>query len=97
LQHHPEFPAAWNELRRRAVQDLKQRESDYYAYHAKTVRLPVELVKVGFPLSLFEGEPLLRRGLELLEGTQRFLLEQGLLRQNFTLSDWAVPRLRPAP
>lgn len=97
LQHRPEFPAAWNELRRRAVQDLKEHESDYYAYHSKIVRLPLELVKVGFPLSLFEPEPLVQHGLALLEGTQRFLFDQGLLRENFVVSDWAVPKLRPAP
>lgn len=96
LQHNPEFPAAWNELRRRAVQDLKQHEGDYYSFHAKIVRLPLELVKVGFPLSLFEPEPLVKQGLVLLEGTQRFLFDQGLLREKFVVSDWAVPELRPA-
>ncbi len=69
LSRHPDFPSAWNAARRRAVAGLKQRSGEYYAYHAQTVRLPLDLVKVGYPLSLFEQEPLVPRGLELLEGT----------------------------
>ena len=94
LTQHPDFPSIWNGARRRAVNELKQRPSEYYAYHAQTVRLPLDLVKTGYPLSLFEPEPLTGRGLELLEGTKRFLLSQGLAHQDLSINEWAVPEVR---
>lgn len=96
LSRYPRFPAAWNDVRRRAVSELKQQGEAYYAYHAESVRLPVDQIKSGFPLSVFEPEPLAARGLELLEGTKRFLVGQGLARQDFSLSAWTVPTPSPA-
>jgi sulfonate transport system substrate-binding protein len=93
-QKYPAFPAAWNSLRRRAVGELKQRPEEYYAYHAQTVRLPVDVVKVGYPLTLFEPEPLAASGLALLESTKSFLLGQGLAQQDFSITEWAVPEAR---
>jgi sulfonate transport system substrate-binding protein len=97
LAAHADFPPAWNRSRRLAVDELKQHENEYYAYHAQTVRLPLDLVKAGFPLSLFEQEPLVRRGLELLEGTKRFLLSQGLAQRDFSINEWTVPEARLPP
>lgn len=96
LRQHPTFPAVWNEARRRAVSELKLDGEQYYAYHAASVRLPVDQVKSGFPLSVFEPEPLAAHGLELLEGTKRFLVGQGLARRDFSLSAWAVTAPTPA-
>jgi sulfonate transport system substrate-binding protein len=97
LARHPDFPSVWNGARRRAVDELKEHASEYYAYHAQTVRLPLDLVKIGYPLSLFEQEPLVARGLELLEGTKRFLLSQGLAQRDFSISEWAVPEAHLPP
>jgi NitT/TauT family transport system substrate-binding protein/sulfonate transport system substrate-binding protein len=97
LADHPDFASIWNAARRRAVQELKQQSSEYYAYHAQTVRLPLDLVQVGYPLSLFEPEPLVTRGLQLLEGTKKFLLSQGLVQRDFSINDWVVPEARRPP
>jgi sulfonate transport system substrate-binding protein len=97
LAQHGDFPSVWNAARRRAVDELKQRSGEYYAYHSQTVRLPLDLVKAGYPLSLFEQEPLVQRGLELLEGTKQFLVSQALAQRDFSISEWAVPEVRLNP
>jgi sulfonate transport system substrate-binding protein len=93
LRKHPTFPKRWNELRARAVSDLRQRADQYYAFHAETVRLPIDVVKQGFPLSLFHPEPLVPAGRSLLEGTKTFLVSQGLAQRDFDLGAWNVPDL----
>jgi sulfonate transport system substrate-binding protein len=92
LAKHPAFPRQWNELRQRAVAELLRDPERYYAFHAETVRLPLDVVKEGFPLSLFVSEPLAPAGRALLEGTKRFLLAQGLAQKDFALSAWEAPR-----
>lgn len=90
LEKHPTFPASWNELRKQAVAELARDPEGYYRFHAETVRLPLEVVKEGYPLSLFNAEPLVPEGRALLEGTKRFLVEQGLAQRDFDLGAWAV-------
>jgi len=90
LQKHPDFPKRWNELRAHAVAAVLREPERYYAFHAETVRLPLDAVKAGFPLTLFRAESLSKEGRELLEGTKRFLVTQGLAQRDFPLEKWAV-------
>jgi sulfonate transport system substrate-binding protein len=91
LEQHPQFPQRWNQLRARAVEDLRREPERYYSFHAETVRLPLEVVKQGFPLALWHSEPLSPDGLRLLEGTKRFLVAQGLAQRDFELAAWTAP------
>jgi len=90
LEKHPDFPERWNQLRTRAVAEVVSQPERYYAFHAETVRLPLEVVKQGFALSLFRPEPVASSGRELLEGTKRFLVSQGLAQRDFSLDSWAA-------
>ncbi len=47
LAAHPGFPKAWNELRSESVADLKKNLEQYYAWHAETVRVPVDAANRG--------------------------------------------------
>lgn len=88
LSKHPTFPKRWNELRARAVADVLSDSERYYAFHAETVRLPVDVAKQGYPLALFKSEPLTADGRSLLEGTKRFLVAQGLAQRDFEIAGW---------
>jgi sulfonate transport system substrate-binding protein len=96
LDKHPDFPRAWNAMREQAVLDLKRHPDDYYAFHAGALRVPVEWVRTAYPLALFPTEPISAGGLELLEGTKRFLVAQGLAQQDFPLDQWIIPGARIA-
>lgn len=91
LQKHPHFPRQWNDLRARAVAAVVSQSERYYAFHAETVRLPLEVVKLGYPLTTLHSEPLSPSGRSLLEGTKRFLVAQGLAQRDFELAAWALP------
>ncbi|HWA72403.1 MAG TPA: ABC transporter substrate-binding protein [Polyangiaceae bacterium] len=88
LARHPSFPAQWNELRAQAVAQLLREPERYYQFHAERVRLPVTVIKQGFPLELFHVEPLVPGGRKLLEGTKSFLVDQKLAQNDFELSAW---------
>lgn len=94
LREHPRFPEKWNALRERAVAELVSAPERYYAFHAATLRLPLDVVKQGYPLTLIPREPLSRAGRSLLEGTKNFLVRQGLAQRDFELADWTAPDLR---
>jgi sulfonate transport system substrate-binding protein len=90
LQKHPGFPRQWNSLRERAVAELLGAPDGYYAFHSEAVRLPLDVVKQGYPLTLFHREPLGAAGRSLLEGTKRFLVSQGLAQRDFELDAWCA-------
>lgn len=91
LRQYPRFPKQWNELRARAVAAVLSQPEHYYAFHAETARLPLEVVKLGYPLTTLHPEPFVPSGRSLLEGTKRFLVVQGLAQRDFELAAWAVP------
>ena len=94
LRRHPGFASRWNELRAEAVGELLRQPERYYRFHADAVGLPLEVVKQGFPLSLFHAEALAPEGRDLLEGTKRFLVAQGLAQTDFELASWVA---EPSP
>jgi sulfonate transport system substrate-binding protein len=97
LAANPSFPKMWNELRADSVADLKKNLDQYYAWHAETVRVPIDAAKVAYPASVFVSEPLGEAGLHLLEGTKAFLLEQKLAQADFSIPEWALSDSLPRP
>ena len=95
LAAHPHFPRAWNELRTESVADLQKNLDQYYAWHAETVRVPLDAAKVAYSASVFVSEPLGETGLRLLEGTKAFLVEQKLAQHDFSILEWAVAEVLP--
>jgi NitT/TauT family transport system substrate-binding protein/sulfonate transport system substrate-binding protein len=95
LAAHPHFPKAWNELRTESVADLHQNLDQYHAWHAETVRVPLEAARVAYPARVFVSEALGEIGLRLLEGTKAFLVEQNLAQHDFSIAEWAVADALP--
>lgn len=90
LAQHPDFPQKWNQIEQEAVKDLKQNAEEYYKFHAEVSGYPIDIVKASYPLEQIPEEPLSANGLELLEGTKKFLVSQKLAKSDFQLSDWAL-------
>lgn len=88
LAKHPDFPQKWNAAITKAVKDLKANPQAYYKFHAEVSRYPIDVVRASYPLDQFPEEPFPTKGLELLEGTKKFLVSQGLAKSDFKLTDW---------
>ncbi|MFC0472654.1 ABC transporter substrate-binding protein [Halalkalibacter kiskunsagensis] len=88
LAEFPEFPQIWNDIRAKAIEDLKQNEEEYYEFIAELTNSTVELVKEASPISYIQEEPITAEGTLLLEGTKQFLVEEGLATEDFEISEW---------
>ena len=75
--------------------DLLSNLDQYHAWHAETVRVPLDAAKVAYPARVFASEALGETGLRLLEGTKAFLVEQKLAQNDFSIPEWAVPEALP--
>ncbi len=90
LAKFPDFPKVWNEARLKALEDLKQHEDEYYEFLAKVNNATPELVKQVSPISQNKDVPFTDEGLQLLEGTKNFLVEEKLAASDFEISDWVL-------
>lgn len=88
LEKHPEFATVWAKTRKEAVRDLKQNLEEYYQYYSTVSQQDLDIVKDSAPIDTFNEDSFPEEGLALLEGTKQFLLEQGLIRQDFSIEDW---------
>ncbi len=90
LVKHPDLPQKWNQLKQAAVKDIKAKPEAYYKFHAEVSGYPVNVVKASFPIKQFPEEPIPAKGLQLLQGTKQFLVDQKLAKSDFQLTDWIV-------
>jgi sulfonate transport system substrate-binding protein len=92
---NPALVAAWRQARAAAVAEVRAEPQAYYDFQARTQNLPAD--KLGpklaeiYPFDAYPTEPLIPRGRTLLEGTKRFLLDQKLVRSDFSIDDWLLP------
>lgn len=90
LAKHPDFPQKWNQIKQASVKDIQANSEAYYKFHADVSGYPLDVVKASFPITQFPVEPLPDRGVQLLEGTKKFLISQKLAESDFKLNDWFV-------
>ena len=90
LTKHPDLPQTWNQLKEASVKDIKANPEAYYKFHADVSGYPLDIVKTSFPLTQFPEEPIPAKGVELLEGTKKFLVAQKLAKSDFQLNDWIL-------
>ncbi|MGG3801400.1 ABC transporter substrate-binding protein [Metabacillus fastidiosus] len=90
LKKFPKFPEVWNKARQKALEDLKKNEKEYYELIAKLTKSTPELVKETTPIDWIEEEAFTDEGLELLDGTKKFLVEEKLAQKDFDLNDWVT-------
>ncbi|MBD2433459.1 MULTISPECIES: ABC transporter substrate-binding protein [Fischerella] len=90
LAKHPDLPQKWNQIKQAAVKDIKANSEAYYKFHAQVTGYPLDVVKASFPIEQFPEEPLPAKGIQLLEGTKKFLVSQKLAKSDFNLTDWVA-------
>ncbi len=92
LAKHPDFPKKWNQIKQASVKNIKANPEAYYKFHTEVSGYPIDVIKASFPLEQFPEEPFPTQGLQLLEGTKKFLVSQKLAKSDFKLNDWIVPQ-----
>ncbi len=88
LAKHPDLPQKWNQIKQASVKDIQANPEAYYKFHADVSGYPLDVVKASFPITQFPVEPLPDQGVQLLEGTKKFLVSQKLAQSDFKLDDW---------
>jgi len=90
LDQFPDFPKVWNEIRLKALEDLKQHEQEYYELVAQIQNTTPELVEEVSPVSIIKDAAFTDEGIALLEGTKNFLVKEKLADNDFAIQDWIL-------
>lgn len=90
LKKFPDFPKVWNEARQKALADLLAKPDEYYEFLSKLNGHSVELNKKVTPISTIKDTPFTDAGVQLLEGTKKFLVEEKLAEKDFDLKQWIL-------
>ncbi|MBW7477180.1 ABC transporter substrate-binding protein [Paenibacillus oenotherae] len=90
LKKFPDFPKVWNEAREKALEDLKKHPEEYYQFIADIQKTTPELAKKTAPIEWIKDEPFTDPGIELLEGTKNFLVEEKLAENDFDIKEWIL-------
>ena len=90
LKKFPDFPKAWNAARLKALEDLKAKPEEYYAFLAEVQGTTVDLVKRSTSINSIKDVPFTDEGIKLLEGTKKFLVEEKLAEKDFDLQQWIL-------
>jgi NitT/TauT family transport system substrate-binding protein/sulfonate transport system substrate-binding protein len=86
---HPKIAQAFVDAHFKAVELAKADEDAYYAYQATATGVTPEVSRVWDSLESYPSEPFTAAGVEQLQGTLDFLVQQKLAKP-FTLADWGV-------
>jgi sulfonate transport system substrate-binding protein len=90
LKAHPDFVAVWDRAQAEAVRVAKANWSDYLSFSAAVTHFPADITRqVTLPDQL-NAEPFPAAGLKLLNGTQRFLVQEKFIKRDFSIDDWII-------
>ena len=90
LEKFPDFPQVWNEIRLKALEDLKRHEQEYYELVAQIQQTTPELVEQVSPVSIIKEAAFTEDGVALLEGTKDFLVKEKLADNDFDIREWIL-------
>ncbi|NBD23654.1 ABC transporter substrate-binding protein [Paenibacillus glycinis] len=90
LKKFPDFPKVWNEIRLKALEDLKKHEDEYYKLAAEIQKTTPELFKQVSPVANIKDTPFTDDGVKLLDGTKNFLVQQKLATKDFDVNEWIL-------
>ncbi|MEK4885076.1 ABC transporter substrate-binding protein [Bacillus sp. FSL W8-0223] len=90
LSKHPELPKIWNNVRKRALEDVLKNPEDFYQFQSEQVGYPVKVMKDSLPLNNLKSESVSKEGEKLLANTKKFLVEEKFAKKDFNLKDWIV-------
>ncbi|ALS20573.1 ABC transporter substrate-binding protein [Paenibacillus naphthalenovorans] len=88
LSRNPEFVKVWNGIRQRAAKEVQSNAEEFYQLYAESSGYPVDVVKASFDIGEWPVEDLPEDGLKLLEGTKKYLFDNGIIKKDFDLQDW---------
>ncbi|MBP1961729.1 ABC transporter substrate-binding protein [Paenibacillus aceris] len=88
LAKNPQFPKLWNDLRTRAVKEIRENNEEYFKFYAEASGYPLDVVKASFKIDQWPVEAALPDGLKLIEETKKFLVDQGLAKKDYAIKDW---------
>lgn len=93
LERVPQLPAAWVRARNAALKEIRTDSEAYYAFHAEASGFPLQAVKAAIPLSNLPDQSYPQQGLNLIAQAKRFLLEEKLIRNDFSVEQWRIAGL----
>lgn len=88
IKENPKFLEVWRATRTTAIKDLKENLDAYYKYYAEVSKQDLDVVIASYSEKVFNEESFPEEGLSLLEGTKAFLVEEELMRNDFSIEDW---------
>lgn len=88
LNANPQFTKIWNEIHRKAIKDIRANSEEYFKFYSEASEYPLDVVKASFTIDSWPEEEFPKEGLDLIEGTKKFLVEQKLAKKDFELNDW---------
>lgn len=90
LAKFPDFPKVWNAAREKALADLKLHEEEYYQFLTEVNSTTSDVARKVFPISILNAAAFTEEGLQLLDGTKNFLVEEKLAKKDFKIADWQL-------
>ena len=94
LAEHPGFVKTWQAAQVEATRQAKANWPDYLAFAVEVGGFAPDIVRKTTLREQLPDTPFTEEGLTLLEGTKRFLVEQGFVRKDFAIEDWIAPGAR---
>lgn len=91
LAGHKDIVKVWQKAEVKAAQVAKAHWSDYTAYVGRTGGYDPDISIKTTLKDQLPDEPFPAEGLKLLEGTKGFLVQQGLVKEDYTLDSWLAP------
>lgn len=95
LAGHKDIVQVWQKAETKAVQVAKADWPGYTAYVARTGGYAADISIKTTLKDQLPDEPFPAEGLKLLEGTKTFLVQQTLIKKDYTLDSWLAPEARP--
>ncbi|MEU8307388.1 ABC transporter substrate-binding protein [Actinomadura sp. NPDC048955] len=95
LAGHRDIVQVWQKAETKAARVAKADWPGYTAYVAETGGYAPDISVKTTLKDQLPDEPFPAEGLELLDGTKAFLVQQALVKKDYTLDSWLAPGARP--
>ncbi|WP_170180671.1 ABC transporter substrate-binding protein [Actinomadura pelletieri] len=95
LAGHKDIVKVWQRAETKSVQVAKANWPAYTAFVARTGGYAPDITIKTTLQDQLPDEPFPAEGLKLLEGTKAFLVQQTLIKKDYTLDSWLAPGARP--
>ncbi|MFH5182594.1 ABC transporter substrate-binding protein [Paenibacillus sp. TAB 01] len=88
LAKNPGFAKIWNGIRQKAAKEVQSNADEFYKLYAESSEFPVDVVKASFEIQQWQVEDFTPESLKLLDGTKKYLFDNGIIKKDFDLNDW---------